>query len=68
MDRTVLEQFSVAGTPAHCLDRLVELTRRYPQVTGLRLKLPPLSGSESYPYYAEMMRGVAEIITRWPGR
>jgi alkanesulfonate monooxygenase SsuD/methylene tetrahydromethanopterin reductase-like flavin-dependent oxidoreductase (luciferase family) len=66
MDDAVLNQFSVAGTPEECIGRLVDLTRQYPQITGLRLKLPPLSGPDSADHYREMIRGVSEVIRAWP--
>jgi alkanesulfonate monooxygenase SsuD/methylene tetrahydromethanopterin reductase-like flavin-dependent oxidoreductase (luciferase family) len=66
MDADVLDQFSVAGTPDECVGRMADLIRRYPQVTGLRLKLPPISGHDSAAHYSEMVRGVTEIIRAWP--
>jgi len=62
MDDAVLALFGVAGTPAECAPRLRALLARHPEVTGLRLKLPPLSGPTSAPGYGALVEGVAAAL------
>jgi 5,10-methylenetetrahydromethanopterin reductase len=68
MDDDVLDQFSVAGDPGDCLERLSALVDAFPMVTGLRFKLPPLHGPESFERYTEMVRGIGELLSRWTAR
>lgn len=65
MDDGVLNQFSIAGRPEQCFDRLSALADAFPMVTGLRLKLPPLRGALSMEWYSEMIRGVGEVKREW---
>jgi hypothetical protein len=67
IDDSVLSQFSIAGGPGECGRRLAALAARFPRVTGLRLKLPPLSGSESFERYREMIDCVGTIRSGWDG-
>jgi hypothetical protein len=68
MNDEVLDQFSVAGRPEDCLDRLADLVHTFPMVTGLRFKLPPLHGPESFERYEEMVRGVGTLRRAWGAR
>jgi hypothetical protein len=65
IDDSVQSQFSIAGGPDECGRRLAELAGRFPRVTALRLKLPPLSGSGSLDRYRDMIGCVAAIRTGW---
>ena len=65
MDDGVLDQFSIAGSPEECVGRLASLVERFPMVTGLRLKFPPLSHPDSYDHYVDMMKGVGEVRRLW---
>lgn len=55
IDDRVLSQFVVAGGPSECLEQLVRIAEALPQITGLRFKLPPLTGPEAYPRLREMI-------------
>ncbi len=68
MDDDVLDQFSIVGTPEACLERLSRLADQFPMVTGLRFKLPPLHGPQSFARYADMVRGVGELRRAWIAR
>jgi 5,10-methylenetetrahydromethanopterin reductase len=59
IDEHVLRQFAVAGEPEECGPRLHGLLRDHPSLTGLRLKLPPLTGPDSFPTYMSMIEEVA---------
>jgi 5,10-methylenetetrahydromethanopterin reductase len=65
IDDHVLDQFSVAGEAGECGEKLRKVAERHPQVTGLRLKLPPLSGHDSLSGYLSMLEGVAEAVATW---
>lgn len=62
MDDEVMRQFAVAGNPEECGARFGAVVRQHPAVTGLRLKLPPLTGPESYATYRAMIEGVATAM------
>ena len=61
----VLDQFSVAGDAEECGGKLRSLAQRHPEITGLRLKLPPLSGPESCANYCTMIEAVATAVAGW---
>jgi alkanesulfonate monooxygenase SsuD/methylene tetrahydromethanopterin reductase-like flavin-dependent oxidoreductase (luciferase family) len=61
----ILDRFAVAGDPARCAARLDELAARFPEVTGFRFKLPPLSGPGSHDDFVEMIEGAGEVIRRF---
>jgi alkanesulfonate monooxygenase SsuD/methylene tetrahydromethanopterin reductase-like flavin-dependent oxidoreductase (luciferase family) len=58
----VLDQFALAGTPDECAQRIRDITRELPEVTGVRLyALPP--PSESWPAgYAAMSGALKRMI------
>lgn len=61
IDDEVVEAFVVAGTPEQCAARLETLVRGLPRVTGLRFKLPPLTGPSSFTRFSEMVRLSGEL-------
>ncbi|HLI14818.1 MAG TPA: LLM class flavin-dependent oxidoreductase [Acidimicrobiales bacterium] len=61
IDDGVLAQFTVAGAPGECRERLLEIAEALPDVTGLRFKLPPLTGEEAYPRLREMIEIVGSF-------
>lgn len=58
----VLDQFSVAGTPEECAQRLLRLQRELPEVTGVRLYSIFPAGRRRYEGYLEMMDAFARLI------
>ncbi len=60
----VLDQFALAGTPEECADRLRDLQRALPEVTGVRIyAVPPLPhGNPQYDGYVDMMEGLGRMI------
>lgn len=65
IDDYVLDQFSIAGEPEECRERFRRLLADHPQVTGLRLKLPPLTGPASYSGYLSIIDGVGRAFGDW---
>jgi alkanesulfonate monooxygenase SsuD/methylene tetrahydromethanopterin reductase-like flavin-dependent oxidoreductase (luciferase family) len=65
IDDHVLDQFSIAGRPEECGERFRHLLAGHPDVTGLRLKLPPLTGPDSYPGYLSVIDGVGQAFADW---
>jgi alkanesulfonate monooxygenase SsuD/methylene tetrahydromethanopterin reductase-like flavin-dependent oxidoreductase (luciferase family) len=61
IDDTASGNFSVAGDPEECRERLVALVRALPGVTGVRVKLPSLTGADAPGTYAEMIRCLGDI-------
>ena len=55
IDDRMLGEFVVAGGPEECRDRLVEVASALPGITGIRFKLPPLTGPDAYPALREMI-------------
>lgn len=62
MDRAVVDQFSIAGRPEECRDRFRRLLDSHPECTGLRLKLPPLTGPGSFDGYLSMIDDVSRAV------
>lgn len=62
----ILDDFAVAGTPTQCADRIVELKRELPEVTGIRIDaVPPVPGGRlSFAGYMDMMAGYQEMVGR----
>ena len=58
----LLDQFAVAGGPADCAERLQALSARLPEITGLRIKLPPPIGADAYERYEETILLMGEVI------
>lgn len=61
----LLDQFSLAGTPEECAERLIAFQRDLPEVTGVRFyAVPPLSpGTPLHRGYAEMMADAGRMIS-----
>ncbi|HWD25047.1 MAG TPA: LLM class flavin-dependent oxidoreductase [Acidimicrobiales bacterium] len=57
----VLSIFSIAGTPDECREELIDLVRALPGATGVRVKLPSLTGEDAPDLYASMIREVGAI-------
>ena len=60
----VLDQFTVAGEPAECAERLERIAAERPEATGIRIQAHPPYGMPSYEGYAETVRGMREAIER----
>jgi 5,10-methylenetetrahydromethanopterin reductase len=60
----LLDQFALAGTPDECAQRLKELRRALPEVTGLRIYAVPPAGKSLYEGYVEMIHAFAGIIAQ----
>jgi len=60
----ILDDFAVAGTADECAQRIIELKRRLPHVTGIRIDaVPPLSGGKlDYDGYVAMMPDYSRMI------
>jgi 5,10-methylenetetrahydromethanopterin reductase len=58
----VLDQFSVAGEPGECAARLRDLVHALPQVTGVRLKLPPPLGATAVADYRTMIAEIGDVL------
>jgi 5,10-methylenetetrahydromethanopterin reductase len=56
MGPEIVDRFVVTGTPAQCGNKIARLLADFPQVTGLRLKLPKAPGPDSFSRYASMVR------------
>jgi 5,10-methylenetetrahydromethanopterin reductase len=74
IDDGVLAEFVVAGGPDECRERLLEIAEALPGVTGIRFKLPPLTGTGAYPALREMieiigsfdeLRSLEPRLARW---
>jgi alkanesulfonate monooxygenase SsuD/methylene tetrahydromethanopterin reductase-like flavin-dependent oxidoreductase (luciferase family) len=61
IDDDTIDTFVVAGTPDECAARLRTLLARVPGVTGIRFKLPPLTGPDSFERFSEMVRLCGEL-------
>jgi len=62
IDDEVMREFTVAGDVAACREALGELIARFPRVTGLRLKLPSVTGPDSYRLLREMIENAGEVV------
>jgi len=60
----VLDQFTVAGEPVECAERLERIAAERPEATGIRIQAHPPYGMASYEGYAETVRGMREAIER----
>ena len=58
---SILDQFTVAGTPQECVAPLVALARDLPEVTGFRFKLPPITGAGSFERFREVIISAGEV-------
>ncbi len=58
----LIDSFAVAGTPAECAERLVQIARDRPEATGMRLQAYPPAGKRSYAGYREVALGLAPAI------
>jgi 5,10-methylenetetrahydromethanopterin reductase len=63
----ILDQFTVAGEPDECADRLARICAERPEATGIRIQAHPPLGASSYDGYAETVRGMAPAIERCAG-
>jgi 5,10-methylenetetrahydromethanopterin reductase len=61
IDDETIDTFVVAGTPDECADRLQTLLARVRGITGVRFKLPPLTGPDSFAHFSEMVRFCGEL-------
>jgi alkanesulfonate monooxygenase SsuD/methylene tetrahydromethanopterin reductase-like flavin-dependent oxidoreductase (luciferase family) len=61
IDEDVLSRFSIAGTKDECKNGLMQLVEALPGVTGLRVKLPSLTGVDAAELYAVMIAELASI-------
>jgi 5,10-methylenetetrahydromethanopterin reductase len=61
IDEELIARFVVAGTPKECGDRMLEVAAELPGVTGIRVKLPPLTGKESFDQFREMIELVGAM-------
>jgi 5,10-methylenetetrahydromethanopterin reductase len=62
----VLDRFAVAGTPEECAERLRELRRALPEVTGFRIYLVPARRNATVPYpyqsYLELLEASGDML------
>jgi 5,10-methylenetetrahydromethanopterin reductase len=63
----VLDQFTVAGAPDECAERLAAIVAERPEATGIRIQAHPPYGSQSFEGYAETVRGMQAAIERVNG-
>jgi 5,10-methylenetetrahydromethanopterin reductase len=61
IDEETVDTFVVAGTPDECAARLRRLLAEVPAITGVRFKLPPLTGPDSFARFSEMVRLCGEL-------
>jgi 5,10-methylenetetrahydromethanopterin reductase len=59
----VLDQFAVAGTAEECAERLRQLQRDLPEMTGVRFYALPPAGRPGSKGYAEMTKDLANVIS-----
>jgi 5,10-methylenetetrahydromethanopterin reductase len=57
----VLDQFALAGTAEECAERLRQLQRALPEVTGVRLYAVPPAGKPLFEGYVDMIRGFGRV-------
>jgi 5,10-methylenetetrahydromethanopterin reductase len=60
----VLDQFTVAGEPGECAERLERIVAERPEATGLRIQAHPPYGTTSFDGYAQTVRGMRPAIER----
>jgi 5,10-methylenetetrahydromethanopterin reductase len=61
IDEELISRFVVAGEPDECKERLRVIAGQLPGVTGIRVKLPPLTGPESFGQFREMVELVGAM-------
>jgi 5,10-methylenetetrahydromethanopterin reductase len=57
----VLDQFALAGTADECAERLGQLQRALPEVTGVRLYAVPPAGKPLFEGYVDMICGFGRV-------
>ena len=57
----ILDQFTVAGTPDDCVAPLASLAHDFPEVTGFRFKLPPITGAGSFERFHEVITSAGRV-------
>jgi 5,10-methylenetetrahydromethanopterin reductase len=57
----VLDQFALAGTPDECAERLRDLQRELPEVTGVRIYAVPPANKPLFDGYVDMVRGFGRV-------
>jgi alkanesulfonate monooxygenase SsuD/methylene tetrahydromethanopterin reductase-like flavin-dependent oxidoreductase (luciferase family) len=66
----VLSRFSIAGTAAEAEAGLARVVRALPGATGIRVKLPSLTGEDAYLTYRTMITELGGVLSRlsasWP--
>jgi 5,10-methylenetetrahydromethanopterin reductase len=60
----ILDQFALAGTPEECADRLRDLGRSLPGMTGVRLYSLPPAGKPRLSGWMEMAADFARLVAR----
>lgn len=58
----ILDQFSIAGEPSECAEKIEALIAAVPGATGLRFKLPPLFTDDSNEGFREMVTLIGEMV------
>jgi 5,10-methylenetetrahydromethanopterin reductase len=64
IDDATLDRFAVAGTASECAARLGEIAAGFPEVTGVRIKLPRPTRSATLADYERAIRGIGDVIAR----
>jgi alkanesulfonate monooxygenase SsuD/methylene tetrahydromethanopterin reductase-like flavin-dependent oxidoreductase (luciferase family) len=59
----VLDQFAIAGTAEECAERLRQLQRDLPEMTGVRFYALPPAGRPGSKGYAAMTKDLAKVIS-----
>jgi 5,10-methylenetetrahydromethanopterin reductase len=58
----ILDEFALAGTVEECADRLLQIQRALPEVTGLRIYAVPPAGQGLYQGYVDMIEQFQRVI------
>ena len=59
----VLDQFALAGTPEECAQRLRDLQRQLPEVTGVRIYAVPPANKPLFDGYVDMVKGFGRVAS-----
>jgi 5,10-methylenetetrahydromethanopterin reductase len=59
----VLDQFALAGTPEECAQRLRDLGRQLPEVTGVRIYAVPPANKPLFDGYVDMVKGFGRVAS-----